>query len=316
MHTPRCAASCGAGCALPSRGRAEPIGADGRRPSRQVDLARPPKIPGTVSMCGTRLSVVPTSGLITQVTREGGADGRGRGAEPAVPNASRFPLQWRVRVAQGACERASWRFKPAAGPGPFSACQAPGGMAAYHHLKAPAAAYSVNGIGLHHGSPGVDLLHPGYPGHPPIRLDKYRDEWDSQMIEEVWYGSSGCPRCVRASKLAFQPAAGPGPFSACQAPGGMAAYHHLKAPAAAYSVNGIGLHHGSPGVDLLHPGYPGHPPIRLDKYRDEWDSQMIEEVWYGSSGCPSESFPPLIFVIRCICVYTSNQGGKKKKKKT
>ncbi|CAN8022900.1 unnamed protein product, partial [Ixodes persulcatus] len=96
----------------------------------------------------------------------------------------------------------------------------------------------------------------------------------------------------------------------------MAAYHHLKAPAAAYSVNGIGLHHGSPGVDLLHPGYParapaksiraaccsnpprdplkkcfmgppGHPPIRLDKYRDEWDSQMIEEVWYGSSGCPS-----------------------------
>ncbi|CAN7995471.1 unnamed protein product, partial [Ixodes hexagonus] len=99
----------------------------------------------------------------------------------------------------------------------------------------------------------------------------------------------------------------------------MAAYHHLKAPAAAYSVNGIGLH-ASPGVDLLHPGYPGrpgpvrprscttqqrsslkpaipiswfpshhagHPPIRLDKYRDEWDSQMIEEVWYGSSGCPS-----------------------------
>ncbi|KAG0429043.1 hypothetical protein HPB47_024043 [Ixodes persulcatus] len=33
---------------------------------------------------------------------------------------------------------------------------------------------------------------------------------------------------------------------------------------------------------------PGHPPIRLDKYRDEWDSQMIEEVWYGSSGCPSD----------------------------
>ncbi|EEC20499.1 hypothetical protein IscW_ISCW023941 [Ixodes scapularis] len=100
-------------------------------------------------------------------------------------------------------------------------------MAAYHHLKAPAAAYSVNGIGLHHGSPGVDLLHPGYPGHPaesdwtstgdewdsqmieevwygssgcprhpPIRLDKYRDEWDSQMIEEVWYGSSGCPTTI------------------------------------------------------------------------------------------------------------------------
>lgn len=35
--------------------------------------------------------------------------------------------------------------------------------AAYHHLKGPAAAYSMNGIGLH-TSPGVDLLHPGYPG--------------------------------------------------------------------------------------------------------------------------------------------------------
>ncbi|XP_050048437.1 uncharacterized protein [Dermacentor andersoni] len=66
--------------------------------------------------------------------------------------------------------------------------------AAYHHLKGPAAAaYSMNGIGLH-TSAGVDLLHPGYPAHGPIRLDKYREEWESPMIEEVWYGSPGCPR--------------------------------------------------------------------------------------------------------------------------
>ncbi|KAK8762777.1 hypothetical protein V5799_025955 [Amblyomma americanum] len=72
-----------------------------------------------------------------------------------------------------------------------------------------------------------------------------------------------------------------------------AAYHHLKGPAAAaaYSMNGIGLH-TSPGVDLLHPGYPAHPPIRLEKYRDEWDSQMIEEVWYTSSGCPTTGPAP------------------------
>lgn len=68
-----------------------------------------------------------------------------------------------------------------------------------------------------------------------------------------------CAGCVRPSKLAFQPAAaGAGPFGGCQASGGAmaAAYHHLKGPAAAYSMNGIGLH-TSPGVDLLHPGYPG-----------------------------------------------------------
>lgn len=70
-----------------------------------------------------------------------------------------------------------------------------------------------------------------------------------------------------------------------------AAYHHLKGPAAAYSMNGIGLH-TSPGVDLLHPGYPAHPPIRLEKYRDDWDSQMIEEVWYSSSGCPTTGPAP------------------------
>lgn len=72
------------------------------------------------------------------------------------------------------------------------------------------------------------------------------------------------PLRLTASKLAFQPAAaaGPGPFGSCQAPGGgaamAAAYHHLKGPAAAaaYSMNGIGLH-TSAGVDLLHPGYPG-----------------------------------------------------------
>ncbi|KAH9380540.1 hypothetical protein HPB48_008709 [Haemaphysalis longicornis] len=56
-------------------------------------------------------------------------------------------------------------------------------------------------------------------------------------------------------------------------------------------MNGIGLH-TSPGVDLLHPGYPAHPPIRLEKYRDDWDSQMIEEVWYSSSGCPKRRMFP------------------------
>ncbi|KAH6923810.1 hypothetical protein HPB50_007276 [Hyalomma asiaticum] len=104
------------------------------------------------------------------------------------------------------------------------------------------------------------------------------------------------PLRLTASKLAFQPAAaaGPGPFGSCQAPGGgaamAAAYHHLKGPAAAaaYSMNGIGLH-TSAGVDLLHPGYPAHGPIRLDKYREDWDPpQMLDDVWYSSPGCPSE----------------------------
>nr|XP_037272358.1 homeobox protein OTX2-like isoform X1 [Rhipicephalus microplus] len=97
-----------------------------------------------------------------------------------------------------------------------------------------------------------------------------------------------------ASKLAFQPAAaaGPGPFGSCQATAGgaamAAAYHHLKGPAAAaaYSMNGIGLH-TSAGVDLLHPGYPVHGAVRLDKYREDWDQPpALDDVWYGSAGCP------------------------------
>ncbi|XP_064489705.1 homeobox protein OTX2-like isoform X3 [Ornithodoros turicata] len=99
-------------------------------------------------------------------------------------------------------------------------------------------------------------------------------------------------------KLAFQPTAGSGcsPFSAagCQttsAANMAAAAYHLKSPTAAYpAVNGLGL--ASSTVDLLHPGYPGHPPIRLEKYRDDWDSQMIEEVWYGSPSCASSGPAP------------------------
>lgn len=81
-----------------------------------------------------------------------------------------------------------------------------------------------------------------------------------------------------SSKLAFQPAAGPGPFAACQGPGGMA-YHHLKAPAAAYSVNGIGLH-ASPGVDLLHPGYPG----KSLSFARERGGLRSQQKWGGLAG--------------------------------